>query len=185
MQYEVNRVLNEFACLEREVAHQQMEVEVHTSSEMMALKTAWLQVSADARQLATSADNKRPLDLGGGSVSDHASLTSPQSTYSITNESCVSPTTCSQSSFLSDESQVDFDDLAARIEKELQQILEEATQLDLAVDDPDAIRTVVDHQQRVFYSFIYFRCLEFVIITSFLNYFAFFGHLIRYVFFLR
>ena len=154
MQYEVNRVLNEFACLEREVTHQQMEVEANTSTEMIALKTTWLHLSADARQLATTntcVDSKKPLDLGaGGSVSDHASLTSPQSTYSITNESCVSPTTCSQSSFLSDESQVDFDDLAARIEKELQQILEEATQLDLAVDDPVAIRNVVDHQQKVF-----------------------------------
>ena len=150
MQYEVNRILNDFVCLEREVANQQMEMDTNTSTEMLSLKTAWLNLSADARHLATS-DSKKPLDLGSTSdtATANASLTSPHSTYSITNESCQSPTTCSQSSFLSDESQVDFDDLAARIEKELQQILEEATQLDLAVDDPIAIRAVVDHQQQV------------------------------------
>jgi hypothetical protein len=153
LQYEVNRVLNDFACLEREVANHQMEMDADTSTEMLALKSAWLNLSADVRHLATGfIDSKRHLDFGSASdtaTTANPSLTSPQSTYSITNESCVSPTTCSQSSFLSDESQVDFDDLAARIEKELQQILEEATQLDLAVDDPVAIRAVVDHQQQV------------------------------------
>ena len=157
----VNRVLNDFACLEREVANHQMEMDTDTSTEMLALKSAWLNLSAEVRHLATGCiDSKRPLDFGSASdtaTTANPSLTSPQSTYSITNESCVSPTTCSQSSFLSDESQVDFDDMAARIEKELQQILEEATQLDLAVDDPVAIRAVVDHQQQVigFFSFFY------------------------------
>ena len=132
-----------------------MEMDTDTSTEMLALKSAWLNLSAEVRHLATGCiDSKRPLDFGSASdtaTTANPSLTSPQSTYSITNESCVSPTTCSQSSFLSDESQVDFDDMAARIEKELQQILEEATQLDLAVDDPVAIRAVVDHQQQVWY----------------------------------
>ena len=132
-----------------------MEMDTDTSTEMLALKSAWLNLSAEVRHLATGCiDSKRPLDFGSASdtaTTANPSLTSPQSTYSITNESCVSPTTCSQSSFLSDESQVDFDDMAARIEKELQQILEEATQLDLAVDDPVAIRAVVDHQQQVRY----------------------------------
>ena len=155
------------------MANHQMEMDTDTSTEMLALKSAWLNLSAEVRHLATGCiDSKRPLDFGSASdtaTTANPSLTSPQSTYSITNESCVSPTTCSQSSFLSDESQVDFDDMAARIEKELQQILEEATQLDLAVDDPVAIRAVVDHQQQVIGFFSFFYSLFYPIISNSIN----------------
>lgn len=147
LQYEVNRVLNDYVSLEREVSTNHFDA--RTSHEMQSLKSAWIQLSADSRHLQIADGPKRPTDLGG-SVSDAGTtLTSPQSSCSITNESCVSPTTCSQSSFLSDESQVDFDDLAVQIEKELRQILEDSTQLNLAVDDPAAIRSVVEQQQQV------------------------------------
>ena len=161
LQYEVNRLLNDFVCLEGEVSSGHQSVEAKMASDMQNFKTAWLQLTLEARQLActtTDASPRRPTDLSMTSEAAHetSTITSPHSTYSITNESCVSPTTCSQSSFLSDDSQLDFDELAAQIEKEMQQILDEATQLNLAVHDPVAIRAVVDQQQQVRTSYIHY-----------------------------
>ena len=155
IQYEVNRVLNDYVCLEREVTTNQFDMNTQTSEQMQALKNTWLQLSLEVRQLATPAHEIHLKKSAAAMVempSMSASLTSPQSSCSITNESCVSPTTCSQSSFLSDErpspTGIDFDDLEKVIEKEMQQALE-AAQLNLAVHDPQSIRALVDQQQQV------------------------------------
>lgn len=126
LQYEVNRCLNEYACLEREVTSSGVEFKV--ANDVQTLKSAWFQCS-------------RPKEL--------PIISTSSSPCSTTNESCVSPTTCSQSSFMSDESQLDFDALASAIEKELQSILDQATALHLAVHDPMVIRGIIDQQQTV------------------------------------
>ncbi len=144
LQYEVNRLLTDYVSLERECSTNSCDFE--PQPQVQALKSAWLQLSIDSRQHITSHLN----DLESN-VNDFVNSSNVNSPCSTTNESFVnSPTTCSsQSSFMSDESQLDFDQLAAQIEKELQKILEEATQLNLAVHDPVAIRAVVDQQQKV------------------------------------
>ena len=71
-----------------------------------------------------------------------ATLTSSQSPCSL------SPTTCSQSSFQSDEAQLEINDLATQVESELQEMLEEATQ-PVLVHEPMVIRKEVEKQQQV------------------------------------
>ena len=156
LQYDVNRLLSDFACLEREVLNSQIpqtEVEAALAADMHELKRQWLHLSAEIRQLAVSVNNNTCLENGSGGTAittsadsvvttPFASLSSPQSS------NCVSPTTCSsQSSFVSEEN-IEIDDaLVNQFEKDLQQILEEATRLNLEVDDPALIRHVVSTQQ--------------------------------------
>lgn len=152
MQYDVNRVLNEFGGLEREVSNNQFDVDPVTSAKMMQLKNEWVRLSGEVKHLASvgGSSERSAKESQSQSNSDvNASITSPHSPCSVTSESCVSPTTCSQSSFQSDEGQVDVDELAARVERELQQMLEEATSLCLPVHEPATIRGIVDHQQQV------------------------------------
>ena len=60
--FQVNRVLNDYVCLEREVATHQLDMNGQTASQMAALKNTWLQLSLEVRQLATPGHT---FDLGG------------------------------------------------------------------------------------------------------------------------
>ena len=164
LQYDVNRLFNDYACLEREVVNSsQLEVEASLAKEMQELKRQWLQVSAEIRQLATSST---PLMKNGNASASAsvAAVTTAISTDSVAtsgntpfatlsspqSSNCVSPTTCSsQSSFASEENIEVDDNLVNQIERELQEILEEATQLNLSVDEPKSIRIVVEKQQNL------------------------------------
>ena len=163
LQYDVNRLFNDYACLEREVANSsQLEVEASLAKEMQELKRQWLQVSAEIRQLATLSST--PLMKNGNASSASVAVTTAISTDSVAtsgntpfatlsspqSSNCVSPTTCSsQSSFASEENIEVDDNLVNQIERELQEILEEATQLNLSVDEPKSIRIVVEKQQNL------------------------------------
>ena len=159
LQYDVNRLFNDYACLEREVQQTKpLEMDTALASEMQDLKRQWLQVSADIRQLATISSTPLQLKNNGCNVAMAASTDSvtsnntPFATLSSEPQSsnCVSPTTCSsQSSFVSEENIEVDDTLVNQIEKELQEILEEATQLNLDVDEPQSIRSVVEKQQNL------------------------------------
>ena len=165
LQYDVNRLFNDYACLEREVVNSsQLEMEASLAKEMQELKRQWLQVSAEIRQLATSSNLIKNGNASSGSAvtttataataistdsvatsgnTPFATLSSPQ-----TSSNCVSPTTCSSQSSFASEENIEVDDtLVSQIESELQEILEEATQLNLSVDEPKSIRSVVEKQQ--------------------------------------
>ena len=139
MQYEVNRVLNDYGGLEREVLSNQFDVNPDIACQMQDLKDDWLKISGKIRHLAATGQRltslspsicKKDQDIvlqqpSQESVSESvpvATLTSSQSPCSL------SPTTCSQSSFQSDEVQLEINDLATQVESELQEMLEEATQ---------------------------------------------------------
>ena len=165
LQYDVNRLFNDYACLEREVVNSsQLEMEASLAKEMQELKRQWLQVSAEIRQLATSSNLIKNGNASSGSaVTTTATATTAISTDSVatsgntpfatlsspqTSSNCVSPTTCSSQSSFASEENIEVDDtLVSQIESELQEILEEATQLNLSVDEPKSIRSVVEKQQ--------------------------------------
>ena len=178
MQYEVNRVLNDFGGLEREVLSNQFDVHPDLSIPMHNLKEEWLKITGKIRHLAATGarisspvlnvKNKIVEDSSNGSMQaagiinnnnsllqqhqppDSASESAPITTLTSSEVSAcsLSPTTCSQSSFQSDEAQLEINDLASQIESELQKMLEEATQ-PVLVHEPSIIRKEVEKQQQV------------------------------------
>ena len=178
MQYEVNRVLNDFGGLEREVLSNQFDVHPDLSIPMHNLKEEWLNITGKIRHLAATGasgsrisspvinfNNKIVEDTSSGSMQvagnnnnnqqqqhppDSVSESAPITTLTSSEVSAcsLSPTTCSQSSFQSDEAQLEINDLASQIESELQKMLEEATQ-PVLVHEPSIIRKEVEKQQQV------------------------------------
>ncbi len=173
-QYEVNRILNEYAIMEREVKSHRFEVDPGVASKTQEFKDAWMQLSGEVRRLVTTNDGiqavsarsvtkeKDPGQLiqstSDGSLQQNPVSTSPTSATSATSESNMSQmsrTTYSQSSFLSEEAGVvSGENLAAvaeegtgSLETELHDLLTEATALQLPVHDPANIRRVVERQQ--------------------------------------
>ena len=156
MQYEVNRVLNDFGGLEREVAANQFDVNPEVACQMQDLKEEWLLVSGKIRHLAASGQriSSPVFGLKKDHISnfhDSVSESVPNMTTTLTSSQSpcsISPTTCSQSSFQTDESQIEINDLASQVETELQEMLEEATK-PVSVHEPSAIRKEVENQQQV------------------------------------
>jgi chromosome segregation ATPase len=153
MQYEVNRVLNEHAVLEQEVASSQFDVDPELSCKMHTFKDSWTKLSSEIRHLTAggsivSEASESGVELSATESGQQASVVQSPSSHT-SGESCVSRTTYSQSSFHSEEAHLDVDDIACKVERELQQMLEEATASNLPVDDPATIRGVVERQQQV------------------------------------
>ena len=180
MQYEVNRVLNDFGGLEREILANQFDIHPDVAIPMQNLKEEWLKITGKIRHLAaTGARISSPVLNVKNKIVDDSSSNGCTTTINYNNNSqlqqkqqhqppdstsesapittltssevsacSLSPTTCSQSSFQSDEAQLEINDLASQIESELQNMLEEATQ-PVSVHEPSIIRKEVEKQQQV------------------------------------
>ena len=105
-EYSINKLLNEYLLLEREVISSAQSVNSHLSSEVKELKTKWLKLSGDVRRitpvslssLVSSTSGDMPKTSSSHSVSSFissASLASPTSQSS--EQWAASPTTASTS----------------------------------------------------------------------------------------